>query len=208
MLTVSNATLDDVDELVELESRLFAEDAGRYERFADITWPQREGRADFLQLIAADSCLVLIAKADGVAVGFLAGYQGTSSPTRLPHTYAELRSLYVNAERRGQGAGSALTERFLAWARAAGCDEAHVDSYADNHGAQRFYERHGFVARSVSRAMSLTSTATTAWMVVRQDIHGSRFDVKQFATQIEAAALVEEYESGYPHHQTYFIERR
>lgn len=46
------------------------------------------------------------------------------------------------------------------------------------------------------------------WFVVRQDMHGSRFDIGEFATQAEAAAAVEGYESGYPHHQTYFVERR
>jgi hypothetical protein len=46
------------------------------------------------------------------------------------------------------------------------------------------------------------------WVVVRQDVHGSRFDVKIFATEAEALGLVETLEAGYPHHQTYFVERR
>ncbi|MGE3328964.1 MAG: SPOR domain-containing protein [Acidimicrobiia bacterium] len=46
------------------------------------------------------------------------------------------------------------------------------------------------------------------WMVVRQDTHGSRFDVEAFATKAEAEATVLRYESGYPHHQTYFIDDR
>lgn len=46
------------------------------------------------------------------------------------------------------------------------------------------------------------------WVVVRQDVHGSRFDVRDFATESEALALVETFEAGYPHHQTYFVERR
>ena len=29
-----------------------------------------------------------------------------------------------------------------------------------------------------------------------------------FATESEAVALVETFESGYPHHQGYFVERR
>ncbi|MCP3990323.1 MAG: hypothetical protein GY724_14695 [Actinomycetia bacterium] len=43
-------------------------------------------------------------------------------------------------------------------------------------------------------------------MVVRQDTHGTRFDVQGFET--EAEELVERFESGYPHHQTYYIEKR
>lgn len=45
-------------------------------------------------------------------------------------------------------------------------------------------------------------------MVVRQDTHGTRFDVEGFATRAEAEAMIERFESGYPHHQTYFIEER
>jgi ribosomal protein S18 acetylase RimI-like enzyme len=41
------------------------------------------------------------------------------------------------------------------WARAKGCVEAHVDSYAANEPAQRLYERHGFVVRSTARALTL-----------------------------------------------------
>ena len=32
----------------------------------------------------------------------------------------------------------------LDWARQQGCVEAHVDAYAKNDGAQRFYERNGY----------------------------------------------------------------
>jgi hypothetical protein len=49
---------------------------------------------------------------------------------------------------------------------------------------------------------------TISWMVVRQDFHGSRFEVEAFATKSEAEARVHRFESGYPHHQTYFIEYR
>ncbi len=53
------------------------------------------------------------------------------------------------------------------------------------------------------RAVRLESVR---WMVVRQDTHGTRFDVQGFET--EAEELVERFESGYPHHQTYYIEKR
>ena len=49
----------------------------------------------------------------------------------------------------------------------------------------------------------------TSWVVVRQDTHGTRFDVASFGTLEEAVAGgVAAFESGYPHHQTYFVEER
>jgi hypothetical protein len=44
------------------------------------------------------------------------------------------------------------------------------------------------------------------WVVVRQDVHGSRFEVAAFARRAEAEELLARFESGYPHHQTYFVE--
>ena len=47
--------------------------------------------------------------------------------------------------------------------------------------------------------------ALMAWTLVRQDEHGSRFDVGRFDHREEAERAMAEYESGYPHHQAYFI---
>ncbi|MCX6519293.1 MAG: GNAT family N-acetyltransferase [Actinobacteria bacterium] len=155
MITVEPATNHDIARLVELEARLFREDAGRYERFADVTWPGREGHEDFVQLLGNPSALVLRARTDRATVGFAVGYLQHSSPTRLPVMYGVLRSLYVEPSHRNAGVGSQLIAAFIEWARANGCAEAHVESYAANDGAQRFYARHGFEAVSVSRALTL-----------------------------------------------------
>ena len=79
----------------------------------------------------------------------------TRSPTRQPVNYAILRSMYVRSQHRRTGVGAGLTERFLVWAKESGCVEAHVDGYIANSPAQQFYERHGFVSRSVSRVLAL-----------------------------------------------------
>lgn len=155
MITVGPAVQNDIASLVDLETALFREDAGRYERFADVTWPEREGHDDFERLIANPAAIVLAAKDRTVVVGFAAGYLQPSAPTRLPVTYGVLRSLYVDPASRNAGIGSQLTAAFIAWARATGCAQALVDSYAANDGAQRFYARHGFEAVSLSRALLL-----------------------------------------------------
>jgi ribosomal protein S18 acetylase RimI-like enzyme len=63
--------------------------------------------------------------------------------------------MYVEPAQRNNGIGQLLSEQFLACARLDDCAEAHVDSYSANTGAQRFYERIGFIAQSVSHAMPL-----------------------------------------------------
>lgn len=155
MVTIRTAETRDLDELVRLEGQLFATDAARHEPLADPTWPTREARRDFERLLADNQCLVLIADLDGTTIGHLVGYLAGSSPTRLPSTYAVLRSLYVDTVRQRQGVGTALVDAFVSWAHTHDCAEAHVDAYAENVGAHAFYERHGFAVRSISRALSL-----------------------------------------------------
>lgn len=155
MITVETATTADIDALVELESSLFIEDAGVHDAHADTTWPQREGRRDFEQLLASADALVLVAKRDADPVGLLVGYATHSSPTRQPVEYAILRSLYVDADARRTGVARQLTERFVEWSRNRGCVEVHVDHYAANTRAATFYEDIGFETQNVSRTLTL-----------------------------------------------------
>jgi GNAT superfamily N-acetyltransferase len=149
------ASAADVDQLVDLQLALFREDAGVHDRNTDLTWPEREGRHDFERLLADDGSLVLTAR-DGASVeGFLVGYLMPSSPTRRPVTYAILRSLYVSPTHRGTDAARQLVDQFLSWARDRGCAEAHVDCYAANDHARRFYERQGFAPHSIQHVLAL-----------------------------------------------------
>lgn len=63
---------------------------------------------------------------------------------RLLESLAWGRILYVDdlvtdAARRSQGHGEALMDWLIAHARAAGCDEVHLDSGVQRFGAHRFY---------------------------------------------------------------------
>lgn len=96
-----------------------------------------------------------MAKSNGEAVGFLAGYATNSSPTRRPVEYAVLRSLYVDGSARRLGVAQQLSHQFIAWASDRGCVEAHVDHYADNTGAGELYNDLGFAPRSIARSLTL-----------------------------------------------------
>lgn len=116
MLSVRLATLDDCDGLVGLESALFVEDAGVHEEFADLTWPEREGHADFGRLIESENGIVLVVERELTVIGHLVGYTASPAPTRQPVEYAVLRSLYVTLDHRRSGAALALVDEFLRWA--------------------------------------------------------------------------------------------
>lgn len=155
MTRVEIANQGDVESLVELEALLFAEDAGVHDPQADVTWPLREGAADFQRLLADGNSVVLVARRAGTVVGHVAGYTALSSPTRQPATFGVLRSMYVRSNARRAGVGQLLTEAFIDWARDQGCVEVHVDSYFENATARRLYEQSGFAPRSVAHVLRL-----------------------------------------------------
>jgi len=152
---ITFATMDDIATVVELESRLFAEDAGTHEPFADVTWPAREGHEDCRRLIDDPHGVVLLAVVATEAVGLLMGFSTMASSTRRPVRYAVLRSMYVAADHRRSGVARDLTERFLQWAREQGCVEAQVNHYTANVGAGRLYDGCGFRPHSLNRVLLL-----------------------------------------------------
>ncbi len=139
----------DTEDLVRLEARLFAEDAGIHDPDVDVSWPDRNGRDDFARLLASDSAVVLVARNGTELLGHLVGYLSDPSPTRHGRRSAQIRSLYVDESHRGAGVGHALVERFLTWASDREAHSVGVTSYLGNTGARSFYCRLGFAERSV-----------------------------------------------------------
>jgi GNAT superfamily N-acetyltransferase len=62
---------------------------------------------------------------------------------------AEIESVHVAAERRGEGIGSRLLAAAVAWASARGCYRVQLTSHAERIDAHRFYAANGFVASHV-----------------------------------------------------------
>jgi GNAT superfamily N-acetyltransferase len=151
--TVNAATHDDMDALVDSVAGLFAEDGARHDSLMDAGWPAREGAAYYSALIGDKTCLVTLARQNGQVIGHLIGK--LSRPDGLlTGRIAVLESMRVAPAARGIGVGSLLVENFLAWARDHDAAQASVTAFAANQAAQRFYERHGFVPKSVtSRAI-------------------------------------------------------
>lgn len=91
--------------------------------------PAREG----VQLIARDD--------EGAALGFATIYWmwSTSRAARI----GEMNDLFVTAQARGKGVGSALINACLERVRERGAVTLQWQTAPDNHSAQRLYERIG-----------------------------------------------------------------
>jgi GNAT superfamily N-acetyltransferase len=59
----------------------------------------------------------------------------------------DLHALYVDPDRWGEGAGSALLDAVLAYAREEECEYVRVTAFLDNPVARPFFEPRGFEAR-------------------------------------------------------------
>lgn len=81
---------------------------------------------------------------DGAVIGYaLAG------PCALPHDEVtpgcgELKRFYLVKDRQGGGVGGRLFDEVLAWLEKDGPRDLWIGVWSENHGAQRFYRRHGF----------------------------------------------------------------
>ncbi|BDZ59380.1 hypothetical protein GCM10025872_30370 [Barrientosiimonas endolithica] len=94
--SIRAATADDIDSLVNLESRLFESDAGVHDPAVDKTWPQRKGRADFENLLSETKSLVLVASDGPDVYGHLVGWVSKSSDVRRGQVIGYVRSLFVD----------------------------------------------------------------------------------------------------------------
>ena len=100
--------------------------------------------AGYEKLLAdPDWTLWLAETGEGAAAGYAAvGPCGLPVP-EMPEKSGELARLYMRGAYHGYGIGSRLLDLALADLRAR-FDHVYVSVYAENHGAQRLYARHGF----------------------------------------------------------------
>jgi ribosomal protein S18 acetylase RimI-like enzyme len=138
------------------------QDAETLARISRITFTQtweklysREDLDDFLRknyaldecerLLSDPRCAVWLAKMNGEAIGYaLAG------PCGLPHADVrtddgEIKRLYLLREVQNGGMGGRLLDTALAWLERDGPRRIWLSVFSENHAAQRFYARRGFV---------------------------------------------------------------
>lgn len=120
----------------------------------------------FVRILARD--VVLVAEVSGRLVGF--AQFGAADPGTEPRVDAELRRLYVHPACQRQGIGGRVMAAALAHPLLAGARSISLDVWDQNHGAQRFYRRHGFVAVATRKFTVASGAETTPDVVmVRQN---------------------------------------
>lgn len=148
MIAYRDAAPGDGPELAAMAARCFTDTFGHLYRPADLaTFLDSAFGADGLpRQIDDPDFAIRLATHDGRIVGF-----AKIGPNVLPFPDAEgakaveLYQLYVLADHHGDGVGPALMDWTIATARAQGADTLTLTVFTENHRAQAFYRRYGFV---------------------------------------------------------------
>ena len=130
-VTLRELEWTDLPTLVELEQRLFADDAWSPQTW----WSELAARPRREYVVAED------------ADATLAGYAGLD----LAGDTADVMTVATAPTHQGRGVGRLLLDELLRRARAHGVDAVLLEVRADNDAARRLYDRAGFEVISIRR---------------------------------------------------------
>ncbi|MBO0713958.1 MAG: GNAT family N-acetyltransferase [Acidimicrobiales bacterium] len=103
-------------------------------------------RTRFLQQLDAEGAASFVAVADGRLMGALGVMMGSGVEAGVAAF-----GMFVAADHRGRGVGSALMEACLDWAKAAGAHKVVLTVWPHNHAARALYAKFGFVTEGTLR---------------------------------------------------------
>ncbi len=143
---IRRATLEDADALGRIGRRTFVDTFGHLYPDEDLQAFLRESHeaGAYARYLADDRYALWLLEDDGQAVGYaLAG------PCGLPHAEVApgdgvLKRLYLLPSLHNGGWGGRLCQAALDWLERDGSRTLWISVWSENHGAQRFYARHGF----------------------------------------------------------------
>ncbi|MEQ1529066.1 MAG: GNAT family N-acetyltransferase [Methylococcales bacterium] len=138
---INIAQPQDIPALCHLLGTLFAQE----QEFS----PDRAAQQQGLEQILSDANLgfIMTATMDNQIVGMVNVLFSVS--TALGARVALLEDMVVSDKFRGRGIGSALLQAAISEAGRQGCKRITLLTDTDNTAAQRFYQRHGFVASTM-----------------------------------------------------------
>jgi ribosomal protein S18 acetylase RimI-like enzyme len=143
---IRRATPGDADALSRIGRRTFVDTFGHLYPDEDLQDFLREshGAGAYARFLADDRYALWLLEDDGEAVGY-----AVAGPCGLPHPEAapgdgELKRLYLLPSLHNGGWGGRLFQVALDWLQRDGPRTLWISVWSENHGAQRFYARHGF----------------------------------------------------------------
>ena len=154
-ISIRRAVEADLPVIQALASGLLNYERENFDSSLDANWTFSE-EAKKKYLVAINEKYTIIAENDGEPVGYLIGkIFSTPADSARVIKQAMLENIFVNAELRGSGIGQKLIQKFLDYCRSEGVDRVNVSVLAKNENTIKFYEKTGFLPRSLNLSMEL-----------------------------------------------------
>jgi diamine N-acetyltransferase len=147
MITYRTPGPDDAQALADLGRTSFVDAFGHLYSEADLNafLEQVYSKASLDAELANPKRLFRVAESDGQMIGYCKlGLELSLDYDPGEARAMELKQLYLRGQQTGSGIGAAFMEWALGEASERGYDEVILSVWSENHGAQRFYSRHGF----------------------------------------------------------------
>jgi ribosomal protein S18 acetylase RimI-like enzyme len=149
-ITLRPATPADVQPLAQLAHQAFVDAFAHYYRPEDLQQFLDEWKTPevYARALADPAIAVQLAEVGGTPAAYCLLKRGTvmdDHPQPLPQRPVFLSQLYCAGAMAGRGLGGLLMDWAQAQARAWHADSLSLSVYSENVGAQRFYQRRGFV---------------------------------------------------------------
>lgn len=140
-LIIRKATLNDLNNIQELNNKLFDLEIDNYDDTLVKNWPiSKEGKIYFEDLIT--NHFVIVAQINNEIIGYLAGSineKGSYENVR----YAEINNMYISDKYRGLSIGEKLINNFKSYCILNGINNLIVTASYKNNNAINFYKKMG-----------------------------------------------------------------
>jgi RimJ/RimL family protein N-acetyltransferase len=147
-VVIRRAAVGDAEQLVVLRRALFAETSLMLWEPAEFVATAAEEEGFIQRLSERANRLLLVAFADGKAVGFLAAMGGERNCLR----HSALLALGVLRAYWSQGVASRMLSEAISWAPGAGIKRLELAVHTTNTRAVALYQRHGFEIEGTMRS--------------------------------------------------------
>jgi ribosomal protein S18 acetylase RimI-like enzyme len=143
MITIKKATIDDLENILALNKKLFEYEAGLTEEFNQEWTYSQAGKEFFKTRLENENAFALIAQEDGKIAGYiLVRIQETAFRKR--NLIADIEHLFIQEEMRKRGVGTMLVEKAKKILREKGVPRLKVQALFANKNAVDFYKEMGF----------------------------------------------------------------
>ena len=142
---IRKAKPEDLLEISKLNLELFNIQR-QFDPTANLEWTfSPDGQEYFKTRISTEDSFTEVAEDEsGKLIGYIFGAIFKRQPWRIEGKYAELESIYIKPEYKGEKLGSQLTNNFINWCRQNKVNHVSVIPSAQNEGAIKFYRKMGF----------------------------------------------------------------